>query len=839
MRNIQSFFILLAAILTCLSQSAEAKKPRIVFNDDAQFLFEMKDVDDPVGFVKGWLDREMDAIPFNTFVFLAATPDVCTYEAKAGETFGDRRLPGGNIGWAPGIRSLRAAGTDALKLVTEHMKAHGKEVLAAIRLSDTHHRNLNPYDSLVPQFAIDNPHFVIKQPDGRDNETALDYSYPEVRAHRLAIMREIVENYDVDGLELNFVRWAKHFPRDQGKEKAHIMTDFMKSVTEMLADVAKRKGRKTPYTLGVRVAESIEACWKAGVDIETWVNNQWVSYIVVSTWNNTDPQVRVDQFTKFAKPNNVDLIVVMGNMMGSLHTGPPFILDRPVAMSADHAKSYLGMLLTASEARGAAANFYNWGADSISFWNVGVHFGKLATGTTEQIERMRRWTTAVASPEAVFAGPRTYRYLPMGKGISSRAPPFRNYPWYDEGYSPLGHKNSPVIRFETDSKDKRQAFPFRMADGRKGEKLSGLMTFWVYHLDTPDQLSFDLNGKAISAKSVHTVKSGERRGGVDGFRFEIHLEDCPKFAGANELGFTLITANESDRTPYMEELEIVVDDASSRQSRTKDSIKIMIAVDTEGPTGVNEYWARNLKDGDPKIDHYRRLLTNDVNAAIQGCFLAGATEVYLRDDGFRDRNVILEELDKRVKLVSGHEYLLQGLDETFDGVILVGLHAMEGTEQAVLPHTWSSARRRQYWFNGKPAGEIAAYAVAASYRHGVPVIMVTGCNGACKEATDLLGRKVTTVAVKTVSKEGAVTLFPPSTTYPQIVSGAKRAVQRLESVKALPIAFPLHVRLELKDKETTDGYMQWRKDNKPDWPGRRAGENAIEAELMDILHLIL
>ena len=117
--------------------------------------------------------------------------------------------------------------------------------------------------------------------------------------------------------------------------------------------------------------------------------------------------------------------------------------------------------------------------------------------------------------------------------------------------------------------------------------------------------------------------------------------------------------------------------------------------------------------------------------------------------------------------------------------------------------------------------------------------MVTGCNGTCSEATELLGRKLTTVEVKSMSEDGSITLYPPEVTFPKLVAGAKHAVQKLEEMKPYPVEFPLHVRLELKDKETTDGYIQWRKENKPAWPGRRAGDNAIEAELLDILHLIL
>ena len=66
---------------------------------------------------------------------------------------------------------------------------------------------------------------------------------------------------------------------------------------------------------------------------EELVKRGWIDYVVISTWNNTDPQLRVDDFTRFTKPAGVDTIVVMGNMIGTIYSGPPKILDRPVAMS--------------------------------------------------------------------------------------------------------------------------------------------------------------------------------------------------------------------------------------------------------------------------------------------------------------------------------------------------------------------------------------------------------------------------------------------------------------------------------------------------------------------------
>lgn len=557
----------LAMIVSIVGASqAEQPQPRVVFNDDAQMLSEAPQ-EKTSEFVKAWLDKEVEAVPFTTYVFLATTPDICTFDSKAGETYGDRFGPDYAKGWAAGIRGLRAEGTDALKVVTDHMHAKGKEVLAAVRMSDTHHRTIERTNPLCPQFAIDHPQFVIKQPDGRTNETALDYSYAEVREHRLGIMTEIAEEHDVDGLELNFVRWAKHFPRDKGREKAAIMTEYVGQIRERLDAAAKTRGRER-LTLGIRVPESVAACWLAGVDVETWVKRGWIDYVVISTWNNTDPQLRIGEFSRLTKPAGVDTIVVMGNMIGTIYSGPPEILDRPIAMSAKHApNSYQGMLITESEARGAAANYYTWGADSISFWNVGIHFGNEATAAPEQQARIAWWTQAVKSKESAFAGPRTYRYLPMGKGMSSRAPPIRNYPWYNEGRSPLGHVSSPVLAFTKEHVGKRLVFPFRMADGRNGEELSGQLTFWCYQLGDANKLSIDVNGQLVGPSKVNRFPAGKRRGGLPGQRFEISLADCPSFRGDNELGLTLNTAVADERPPFMEELEIIVNEVGKRKLR--------------------------------------------------------------------------------------------------------------------------------------------------------------------------------------------------------------------------------------------------------------------------------
>jgi D-amino peptidase len=832
--------LLVALVAPLLTSAEERPKRRIVFNDDAQVLMECPDTGTSK-FIRDWLDREAELVPFNTYVFQAALPNVCNFETRAGEVYGDRFGKDYRERHAKGIRGLRSEGTDSLRVVTEHMHSKGIEVLAAVRMGDTHHSSLDSDNPLVSQFALDNPQFIILQPDGRKNETALDYSHREVREHRMAIMREIAEAYDVDGLELNFVRWAKHFPNDQGYDKAPILTKYLGEIRAMLDAAAMRRGRDR-LTLGVRVPESINTCWLAGIDIASWIKSGWLDYVVVCTYNNTDPQTPIEQFARLSRPAGVETFVLMGNLMAPGDNGPPVISNKRVFVPG-RGNGYNSMSLSPAEARAAAANYYAWGADGIAFWNVGVYFG--GRGTPEQMSDIRAWTNVVTDPARVAAGPRSYHILPLGKGFSKYQTHRLSFPWAAENHSVLGHPNSPVLNFTGRS---RMVMPFRMADGCAGERLKGRLRFWIYHATSDDELTIDINGELIASEHIERIDVGEWRSGLPGQRFEVDLADCPPLRGNNQLGVRLEQTVNRDRIPYMEELIVNVVSpldtdrltAVSNVPRSDDDeIKIYIAVDSEGSTGAAEYWARNVDPSSKEFRRYRELMTDDVNAAIEGCFAGGANQVYIRDDGFGDRGLIADRLDRRVNLLPVGGPLLNGLDETFDGVMLVCFHAMEGAEDGVLAHTWSSARRRRYRFNGKDAGEVAAYAIVAGHDHNVPIILATGCEGLAREVHELLGDEVVTVAVKRVRDDKSVELLPATETLPRIKLGAKTAVEKIERFKPYRPRFPITVRLQLKSKDVVDGYVKWRKHNKPDWPGRRIDDRTIESVLPSTRHLNL
>jgi D-amino peptidase len=207
-------------------------------------------------------------------------------------------------------------------------------------------------------------------------------------------------------------------------------------------------------------------------------------------------------------------------------------------------------------------------------------------------------------------------------------------------------------------------------------------------------------------------------------------------------------------------------------------MKILIATDMEGITGVTTW--DQVTPGHAEYARFRRLMTQDVNAAIRGAFDGGADEVVIADGHWNGSNILVEELDSRARLNTGSPSpfsMMQGIDESVDGVMFVGYHARNGSPNAVLDHTWSSRTVANVWLNDILTGEYGLNAAVAGH-FGVPVIMVSGDQTACAQVTELLG-DVETAVVKQASSRFAAECLAPQVTQETICLSAERAIQRL------------------------------------------------------------
>ena len=177
-------------------------------------------------------------------------------------------------------------------------------------------------------------------------------------------------------------------------------------------------------------------------------------------------------------------------------------------------------------------------------------------------------------------------------------------------------------------------------------------------------------------------------------------------------------------------------------------MKISIMTDLEGVAGVITYqgWA----NGDSRyFQDSRKLLAKEINAAVEGFYEAGATEIVVADGhGGNDYGGIdFLSLDKRVKFQRGWPkgpYPL-GLDKTFDVAAVVGRHSKSGTEFAHMAHT-QSFNILDLLANGVSIGEFGQFALCAG-ELDIPVIFGSGDKAFCKEAETLIPG-IETVAVK-------------------------------------------------------------------------------------------
>ncbi|MFQ6037382.1 MAG: M55 family metallopeptidase [Candidatus Aminicenantales bacterium] len=231
----------------------------------------------------------------------------------------------------------------------------------------------------------------------------------------------------------------------------------------------------------------------------------------------------------------------------------------------------------------------------------------------------------------------------------------------------------------------------------------------------------------------------------------------------------------------------------------KNSLKVFISVDMEGVSGVI-HWedvSRNGKD----YGLFRRLMTDEANAAVEGALAAGASKITVRDSHGSARNILPDRLHPAARLIRDWSdtplSMMEGIDSSFDAVIFIGYHARANTPDAVLDHTMTGSIS-SVTLNGKPMPEAGINAwIAGSF--GVPVVLVAGDRAVCEQVKELLGN-IETVVVKEGIGQAAIMLHPKKACE-LIKEKTMAALSRLDTFKPYKIDPPYTMVVTFKDEE--------------------------------------
>lgn len=283
-----------------LRKQAAQRQRRIVSNNDGDDVTAFLDKATPKEMLKvrtaGLLDTQVDTISYNTGYCFGNV----LHRSKIGTTFVCKEGGFANNK----VADLVAQGTDGLEIVTDFCRQNGIEIFWAMRMNDIHDghaRDPRPIPNektarhMFPPFKADHPELLMGSLDKKPKIpfwTSVDYSHAEVRNMAFRLIEEVCQNYDIDGIDMDFFRHLPFFKSvatggSASQDDLDKMTQLIRRIRSMTEEVGLKRGR--PILISVRVPDSVEYCRASGFDIVRWMDEGLIDIMVLSGYFRLNP----------------------------------------------------------------------------------------------------------------------------------------------------------------------------------------------------------------------------------------------------------------------------------------------------------------------------------------------------------------------------------------------------------------------------------------------------------------------------------------------------------------------------------------------------------------------
>lgn len=235
-------------------------------------------------------------------------------------------------------------------------------------------------------------------------------------------------------------------------------------------------------------------------------------------------------------------------------------------------------------------------------------------------------------------------------------------------------------------------------------------------------------------------------------------------------------------------------------------MKVFIITDIEGVSGVNGRKASEVGNNIINTDEACRLLTEEVNAAVEGLVEAGADEIHVWDGHGGSNSIRIETLHPAADLfVSGGDLApITYINSSYDAAIQLGAHAMMGVSDGFLHHTFNSHGIVNMWLNDILIGEIGAVGLQCAY-FNVPTILVAGDVAGCQEAKAFFDG-VETVAAKKAFSRYTVQNYNPARVREALKVGAEKALRKRDEFRVKKLEGPYELKIQLMCPNMADNY---------------------------------
>ena len=192
-------------------------------------------------------------------------------------------------------RAFHEQGLDPLRLMVDFCRQQGIEIFMSMRMNDIHDA-YPQWPEMLSVFKKEHPHLLFgsrANPPAYGFWSGLDYGQPEVRDRAFQILEDVCRRYDVDGIQLDWLRHPPHFRcsaqgLDCTPRELDIMNQFQRRVRDMTERIGLKRDR--PILIAARLPASIECCAALGLDVRHWLEHDLVDMLnpgefELSPWN--------------------------------------------------------------------------------------------------------------------------------------------------------------------------------------------------------------------------------------------------------------------------------------------------------------------------------------------------------------------------------------------------------------------------------------------------------------------------------------------------------------------------------------------------------------------------
>ena len=327
------------------------------------------------------------------------------YDTKVGEVFCSRETDDMTASeWTirTTLLGLISQGHDPLALICDRCHDLGKDAWLTIRFNDVHHCRTVAHEkgAQLSRVYMERPHLRMGPGHGWKREYAermWDYLKPEVRDHVYALLREAYLEYDIDGVELDFLRHPYFFPKAKLDEGRETLNAFVGRLRDLADEAAEKKGRA--QGLAVRVPSHDPACAEVGLDWRTWVREGWVDVLTASCVMPAEHEADMTPFVEECRNSGTLVYWCVESTPGFLGFGSKMSLAYGDGANGPTTENYRAMALGA----------YEQDVDGLYFFNLQFAFERTAHPDAAFLNELH-------DPELLRGRDQTYLVSPQDNG---------------------------------------------------------------------------------------------------------------------------------------------------------------------------------------------------------------------------------------------------------------------------------------------------------------------------------------------------------------------------------------------------------------------------------------